>query len=647
MTELPGRVSPGLQPWFPDNWLTAGTLAAITCVGAILRLYGLEVQSLWNDELSSWLRSSYPSWAAVMHQGAYPDTHPPLMYLILHGTIGILGDSPWALRLPAAIFGILAIPAVYRLASLPFGAGAGLVAAMLMALSRDPIYWSQEARSYSLLHLAVTIEAIGVYRALTFMAKGRRLDWQTVLVFSTGAGIACYAHYLGCVFTVMTLVGLAVPSFFIFRRPGAWLALVLAIALLYSPWIGEFLFDLRTDAQWYPPPFSGKVVWEFVQRTFGNAWPFAVVGLLAVILALIPRRATLNPEDSHSSAERWFTAYLFVWMVAPFAAACTVAVVVKPVLHLRYLTFCIPAAYALAGGGLIRIPAPRMLRIGIAAFWGIALLCSLLLLDRYYATPVKEPTRELARWILDEENNRGGNCYLVEASSNEAYLNYCLRRLGSPRRADLYAENAEAIPKAIREIRERKPGYILFSTITRSAPGFDEFLQRCFEKVAVKSSLGVNLYTYKNDWLTSAPDDPLGLFRPAERQRGAAAVVPGANLLSTTHPERARQVFAGEVLRVDNREIYKTTVTLDRPSTETLALLRPFYFRDVAAIVDVTLKQAGHEIPICRDLVVDRCRLVRAETPLTSGTATLQLNFKNTTKPGKPASMEAVRFLIR
>src|SRR5262249_32220405 len=83
-------------------------VSAILLLAASLRLYGLSIQSLWNDELYSFSVSRRATLAETMAL-VRADVHPPgyqlLLWLIEHG----LGDSELLLRLPSALAGIAAV----------------------------------------------------------------------------------------------------------------------------------------------------------------------------------------------------------------------------------------------------------------------------------------------------------------------------------------------------------------------------------------------------------------------------------------------------------------------------------------------------------------------------------------------------------
>src|ERR1044071_10196409 len=111
-------------------------LLVIIALGAALRVYKLDGESLWLDEAYS-IKFSQEAPAGIIEATA-KDVHPPLYYFALHYWMMAFGDSDTAVRLLSALFGILAIFVIYRLASRMFDRATGLLAAGLVALSRFP-----------------------------------------------------------------------------------------------------------------------------------------------------------------------------------------------------------------------------------------------------------------------------------------------------------------------------------------------------------------------------------------------------------------------------------------------------------------------------------------------------------------------------
>lgn len=122
----------------------------IIALGFGLRLYRLDAQSFWHDEAySAGVAAAAP---ADIVANQFSSVHPPLYYLLLHCWLA-LGQGDFVLRLFSAMLGVAGIAAIYSLGRVLYDESVGLVAATITAMSPFSIYYSQEARMYSLLFL--------------------------------------------------------------------------------------------------------------------------------------------------------------------------------------------------------------------------------------------------------------------------------------------------------------------------------------------------------------------------------------------------------------------------------------------------------------------------------------------------------------
>lgn len=128
-------------------WLLLIVLAAV-----VLRLWGLGSWQWEQDELYT-LRDALNLGASA--PGDAPGiASRPLYYLLQHALLTILPPTPFMLRLPAMLFGIAGIVAVWWLGRRAFGATAGLVAALLVTVSPWHLHASQFARYWTLVMAA-------------------------------------------------------------------------------------------------------------------------------------------------------------------------------------------------------------------------------------------------------------------------------------------------------------------------------------------------------------------------------------------------------------------------------------------------------------------------------------------------------------
>jgi uncharacterized membrane protein len=127
----------------------------VLIVGTILRVISLN-QSLWLDEATTALVTRM-SLNDIFTKFLPGDFHPPLYYLILKYWTSIFGSSEIALRVPSLIFGVLTIYTVYLIGRKLFNEKIGIISSLFLATSGLSIYYSQEARMYSLAAFLVTL----------------------------------------------------------------------------------------------------------------------------------------------------------------------------------------------------------------------------------------------------------------------------------------------------------------------------------------------------------------------------------------------------------------------------------------------------------------------------------------------------------
>ncbi|MGB0911015.1 MAG: glycosyltransferase family 39 protein, partial [Nitrospirales bacterium] len=123
-------------------------LVLITIIGTGLRIYRLGYQSLWYDEILT-VFSSHGPLAHVLFQTEFKTNILPFYYLVTHAFMA-LGNQEYFVRIPAVIFGALTIPLLYYSVRQWFDSQVALWSSVLLALSPFHIFYSQEARPYTM-----------------------------------------------------------------------------------------------------------------------------------------------------------------------------------------------------------------------------------------------------------------------------------------------------------------------------------------------------------------------------------------------------------------------------------------------------------------------------------------------------------------
>lgn len=173
-------------------------VSAIIIFSTILRLISID-QSLWLDEATTAIVSQM-SLSDFFTRFISADFHPPLYYLVINFWSNFFGTSEIVLRIPSVIFGSLTIYIVYLIAK-EIKLKYPIVPALFLATSGLHIYYSQEARMYS---LAAFLVSLIVY---LFLKK----KW---LLFSITLPILFLTDYL----SILILPALLIYSYFYNRK---------------------------------------------------------------------------------------------------------------------------------------------------------------------------------------------------------------------------------------------------------------------------------------------------------------------------------------------------------------------------------------------------------------------------------------------
>jgi mannosyltransferase len=209
-----------LPPWL--------LIVPITTVGILLRFININHQSLWLDEAASVSFAKVIAKAGLISL-AHAENVAPMYYWLLSL---LPNHNEFSIRLPAAIAGSLAIPAIYYVGRMLFSVHVGLVSAVVLAVSPWAIWHSQDGRMYSLLLLS-TLLNLGLF--IRAIGAPSVVYWWMLLGISTALGL--YTHQYAA------LVSLALGCFLLLQRPfigpeflGFGLSQMIGI-VLFAPWL--------------------------------------------------------------------------------------------------------------------------------------------------------------------------------------------------------------------------------------------------------------------------------------------------------------------------------------------------------------------------------------------------------------------------
>ena len=275
--------------------ITSILLLFITLLALGLRLFGLDAQSLWYDEAFSVYLARMGLGEITARTAA--DIQPPLYYYLLHGWIRLLGDSERALRGLSLLFGVLTVPLMYAVAwqlfaRLPgtYRRLAGLLAALLVAVSPLHVWYGQEARMYTLLTFLCLLSSYLLLMVIPMTIRGEN-RWGTLALWAayTLANIAAlYTHY----FAVFILGFQGLYLFLVWWEGGlrparlilGGLASLLVAALAFVPWLPNLVTRYGADLSYWPGRLKfAETLLDLVISFTGGESVFESTGVLLAI----------------------------------------------------------------------------------------------------------------------------------------------------------------------------------------------------------------------------------------------------------------------------------------------------------------------------------------------------------------------------
>jgi mannosyltransferase len=402
-------------------------LLVIVLAGAFLRVYHLGTQSLWLDEVVSvgFAKLSVPQ----MVQATARDVHPPLYYLILHYWIIIFGTSESAVRLLSALFGILAIPMIYVVGRQLFNKQAGLVAALILAISSFNIWYSQETRMYSLMVLLALLSMYFFWRFLQ----------QSSLVSSVGyvlsTALLVWTHDYGwfVVIAQNIYVGtlLAISKHRTYRLRD-WAVLQAIVVVLFVPWmavlIAQILRHTATGGNLAAPTIA-DLIYTFSEYSGTPVLLVLFLGLSVLSLFAYQKvrgsmewKAPLKALEGYAWEVRIQDAapvyFLAVWLLAINLIPFIISRFSTPVYLYRYTIAASVALYILVAKGISNIN-PRYAKIAIM---GIIVVLSVANLQVYYTSVTKPQAREATSFI--DANLKSGDVVLLSPDGQSVVFDY-------------------------------------------------------------------------------------------------------------------------------------------------------------------------------------------------------------------------------
>ena len=329
------------------NWIKENKiLVFIVLIGAILRFYKLDYQSMWIDEIITVnVASPTNSFLGIYNFLRDNDPHPPLYYFLIHIFFLLFGYNTLVLKFFSALIGVFGIITMYYLGKEILNKKVGLFASFLTALNFFHIYYSQEGRMYSLLFLTSCLSA---YSLLIFLKKP---NYKTTIIFVICSSLMIYSHFFG-VFVLFSFYLILLFYSFMLKKEDSFKRLRLLVIsgvltlILYIPSIIIILSNQKRDSIWIPSP-----TFKTFDKMFGEFFGYSAT-LKALVLIVFTTSILYyffkKKKKSLSKIEMINPVLiLLVWIFVTTFLSIIYSFLSLPIVVSRYFVCVLPAIFIL------------------------------------------------------------------------------------------------------------------------------------------------------------------------------------------------------------------------------------------------------------------------------------------------------------
>ena len=429
-------------------WLIGGLLL----LAFALRVYRLDYQSLWRDEIDA-LRFALlplPNLLRTFTQGGW---NGPLYFPLLRVWIAAAGQTEFALRFLSLLGGVLTVPLTYVLGRRIGSPRLAILGALLVTASPYLVWYSQEAKMYALLTTGVLLSWYLYLRAL------EERGWGIWIGYVVTTSLCMYLHLL-VVILIPTQVALFVLRWGRYRdRMRPWLGAMAALVLPYLPFarweIPLLLSDFQTGHPFYPlsqilvtllQGFSLGVTAHPTLRIFlpfpqGPSGLFLYEGFIVILFLVLAGLFLYRDRQSLQ--------LLLCWLLLPPVIVYLISLRV-PLFSARYLIWTIPSFLLLLGVGLIAVREQSRV-VFVLCLVGLLLIDTSALFTQSY-TPIKADFRRAAAYVRTHRQADEPILFLIPyiRYTFEYYYGPADPWIGAPHTND--GLNPEEVDKQLREV---------------------------------------------------------------------------------------------------------------------------------------------------------------------------------------------------
>jgi uncharacterized membrane protein len=387
--------------WCRDNSILIG----IIILAFLFRIYRLDFQSLWADEIFTLTNSSSDKSFGEIFQLLKVDVHPPLYYYIIHVFVSIFGDTGYVAKFVSLLFGLSSLITLYYLGKELFNKNVALIATFLMGLNHFHIYYSQEARMYSMLCFTTTLSFLFMTRFI------KTPTLKATLLYGFTSALLINTHFYSlfplCAQCVVLLYYVIKP--YNITRLKFFLYCLLAGVITLISFIPSIVILLGTSGlkSFWIPEAGWSIYTSMFIEFMGSeiAVAIAVITILYFLFSIFKEKESVSYKvDPINDKPVFAFNLLFIWIFIVALIPFVLSFVRLPMIVSRYFINLLPPIFLLiaAGASLIR---NNTVKVTLLSLFILFSLNDLLFVKQHYTKIIKTQFREASSFVKNNHKN--------------------------------------------------------------------------------------------------------------------------------------------------------------------------------------------------------------------------------------------------
>lgn len=381
-------------------------LFVILLISAILRIYKINFQSLWMDEIYT-MNISNPdnSFGTIIKEVNNREGFPYLYFILLKILHSVFGYTPFISRGLSVLFGVLSVYLIAKLGEKLYTKQAGLFAALLLAFSEYGIYISQDARPYTFYLFTILL----TYYFLIIYVKD--ISKKNAIRYGLALGLMLNVNFFS-ILNVLSQGAILLLFYFIVEKNHRnnyikhSLITTFITFILFVPNIYKLYLLTKIESFWIPAPTNESITLilkEFIGNSEITGFLFLCV-FMFFIISIFQTKEILTIKDVSKDKKLFAFLILLSWSFLFF-----IVIYLKSYLHTslflaRYLTSLLPVIILIFGIGLDMIK-NKVVKITFCFVLITFIFFNHTVVRGYYKAPNKTQFREASQLIIDKNKN--------------------------------------------------------------------------------------------------------------------------------------------------------------------------------------------------------------------------------------------------